>query len=56
MPEMQPEKHGLMSPQTAAVYACYKVILDALAEILQKEGAQKFEHDFLQQIHQHSAG
>ena len=33
-----------------------EMILDALAELLQNEGAQQFQHEFLEQVENHSVG
>jgi hypothetical protein len=34
----------------------YEPILDALAEVLQKEGTHEFQHEFFEQIDHHSSG
>jgi hypothetical protein len=56
VPEVQPTQQSLMAAQTAPVSTRYKPILDALTEVLQKEGAQEFQCEFFDQVDQHSAG
>jgi hypothetical protein len=51
---MQEAQQSLMPPQTPPAPTCYKPVLDTLAEVLQEEGTQQFQHQFFEQVNEHT--
>jgi hypothetical protein len=50
MADMQPAQQSLMAVETVPLDTLGESGLDTLAETLQEEGAQEFQHEFFEQV------
>jgi hypothetical protein len=53
MPHLQQSQQGTMAQGSSPVSALADFHFDTLAQLFQEEGAEEFQHKFLEQIEKH---